>query len=77
MTETFATGFSHYVRSYLPEPDRPGPAVDLAARFLVGATAETFTAWLQGALDYPRKQLIDDTVELFLGTIDALARIGR
>jgi len=77
MTEVFSAGFSHYVRSYLPAPDNTGQAVDLAARFLVGATAETFTAWLQGALPYPRQQLVDDTVELFLGTIETLTRMSR
>jgi AcrR family transcriptional regulator len=76
VTQVFSAGFSHYVRSYLPTPGKAGRTVDLAARFLVGATAETFTAWLQGALPYPRQQLVDDTVELFLGTIESLTRIG-
>jgi AcrR family transcriptional regulator len=72
MTEAFATGFALYVRVHLPDsvPDR---RVALTARMLVGATAETFTARIQGAFPYPDDELLDDMLALFLGAIRALA----
>lgn len=75
VSDTFAVGFSFYVRDYLPDPDAPGPAVELAARMLVGAATEIFTSWLNGSLKYSRQQLVDDMVDLFLGPINALTRI--
>ncbi|WP_405167709.1 TetR family transcriptional regulator [Nocardia sp. NBC_01499] len=51
------------------------PAIDLAARFLVGGFGETTTAWIQQSLPYPRDKFIHDNVELFLATIAAVERL--
>jgi AcrR family transcriptional regulator len=74
MTETFAEGFALYVRFHLPE-SVPDQRVSLAARMLVGATAETFTARIHGALDYSDSELLDDMVDLFVGAIESLPSI--
>jgi hypothetical protein len=72
MTETFAQGFALYVGLHLPE-SVPEQRVALAARMLVGATAETFVARIQGGFDYSDDELLDDMVALFLGAIRSLA----
>ena len=72
MTETFAQGFALYVGLHLSE-SVPEKRVALAARMLVGATAETFTARIQGGFDYSDDDLLHDMVALFLGAIQSLA----
>jgi AcrR family transcriptional regulator len=72
MTETFAQGFALYVGLHLPE-SVPEQRVALAARMLVGATAETFVARIQGSFDYSDDELLHDMVALFLGAIRSLA----
>lgn len=71
MSETFARGFSFYVRDYLPEGGSD-QAAELTARVIVGGVAEIATAWVSGSLPFEKQALIDHQVELFLGAINAV-----
>ncbi|MFP5254426.1 MAG: TetR/AcrR family transcriptional regulator [Acidimicrobiia bacterium] len=56
---------------------RPGERIGrLTAAILVGGTGEMVAAWLDGRLDGPREQLIDDATELFLAMGDTAATIA-
>lgn len=48
----------------------------LTSFMLVGGLAETLIAWLGGALDSTREQLIDDATDLFVATGEAAITIG-
>ncbi len=48
----------------------------VAAAILVGGSGELVAAWLDGRIDIPREQLIDDSTELFLAVGDAAAAIA-
>lgn len=74
-SEDVSRTFGGVLRGLLPEHDPADPAIDLTARFLVGAFGETITAWIQQSLPYPRDKFVHDNVELFLATIGALERL--
>ena len=48
----------------------------IGAAVLVGGTSELVMAWLDGRIDVPREQLVDDATELFLAVGDAAARVA-
>jgi AcrR family transcriptional regulator len=51
--------------------------VDLTSFLLVGGLAETLIAWMNGALETSREQLIDDCTDLFVATGEAAVRLAR
>jgi AcrR family transcriptional regulator len=48
----------------------------IGAAVLVGGTSELVLAWLDGRIDVPRDQLVDDATALFLALGDAAAAIA-
>lgn len=48
----------------------------IAAAVLVGGTSELVLAWLDGRIDVPRQQLVDDAAALFLALGDAAAAVA-
>lgn len=55
----------------------PGDRIGrLTAAILVGGLSELLVAWLQGEIDVPRDQLVDDATELFLALGAAAGRIA-
>ncbi|MFD0361917.1 TetR/AcrR family transcriptional regulator [Nocardia sp. GCM10030253] len=74
-SEDVSRAFGGILRQLVPDREADDPAIDLTARFLVGAFGDTITAWIEQSLPYPRDKFIHDNVELFLGTITALARL--
>lgn len=74
-SEDVSRAFGGILSRLVPDRDPDDPAIDLTARFLVGAFGDTVTAWIQQALPYPRDKFVHDNVELFLGTITALERL--
>jgi AcrR family transcriptional regulator len=62
--------------------DRHGPAPPgeqigrVAAALLVGGTSELMLAWLDGRIDIPRDQLVDDATALFLAVGEAAAAVA-
>jgi AcrR family transcriptional regulator len=60
--------------------ERAAPGGDqiakISAAVLVGGFSELLVAWLDGAVDVPRDQLIDDATELFVALADAATRIA-
>ncbi|MFI9505737.1 TetR/AcrR family transcriptional regulator [Nocardia sp. NPDC052566] len=67
--------FGSILQQLVPDRDAADPAIDLTARFLVGAFGETITAWIQQSLPYPRDKFVHDNVELFLSAITTLERL--
>ncbi len=56
---------------------RPGERMGrIAAAILVGGTGELIAAWLDGRIDVPRQQLVDDATELFLAMGDTAATVA-
>jgi AcrR family transcriptional regulator len=49
----------------------------IGAAVLVGGTSELVLAWLDGRIDVPREQLVDDATDLFLALGEAAARIAE
>lgn len=74
-SEDVSRAFRGILAQLVPDRAPDDPAIDLTARFLVGAFGDTVTAWIQQALPYPRDKFVHDNVELFLGTIAALKRL--
>ncbi|MEV6771449.1 TetR/AcrR family transcriptional regulator [Nocardia sp. NPDC051030] len=56
----------------LTDPD-PNPAIGFRATYLVGGLVHTLTSWLQGDLDMPRDELIDQTTDVFVLLAEDLA----
>ena len=56
-----------------PEGERIGR---IAAAFLVGGFGELLRGWLDGRIDVPRAQLVDDASALFLAIGEAADRIA-
>lgn len=55
----------------------PGEAISrIGAALLVGGAGELIVAWLEGRIDVPREQLVDDATELFLAMGEAAARLA-
>jgi hypothetical protein len=48
----------------------------IGAAVLVGGTSELVLAWLDGRIDVPRDQLVDDATALFLALGEAVAAIA-
>ena len=48
----------------------------ITAAILVGGASELVVAWLDGRIDVPRRQLVDDATELFLAMGDAAATVA-
>ncbi len=58
-------------------PPRPGEQIGrVAAAVLVGGTSELVLAWLDGRIDVPREQLVDDATALFLAVGEAAAAVA-
>jgi AcrR family transcriptional regulator len=57
-----------------PPPDEQIGRV--AAAVLVGGTSELVLAWLDGRIDVPRDQLVDDATALFLAVGEAAAAVA-
>ncbi|MEV6274493.1 TetR/AcrR family transcriptional regulator [Nocardia sp. NPDC051832] len=72
-SEDISLAFAAVLREMTSGAD--AAAVELTARFLVGAFGETITAWIQQSLPYPRDKFVHDNVELFLASIAALERL--
>jgi AcrR family transcriptional regulator len=58
----------------LPEADT---LVDITAALLAGGIAELLIAWLDGAIDATRDELVADCAALFMVTAEGAAAIGR
>ena len=56
-----------------PEGERIGR---IAAAFLVGGFGELLRGWLDGRIDVPKAQLVDDACALFLAIGEAADRIA-
>jgi AcrR family transcriptional regulator len=58
-------------------PPPPGEQIGrVAAAVLVGGTSELVLAWLDGRIDVPRDQLVDDATALFLAVGEAAAAVA-
>jgi AcrR family transcriptional regulator len=58
-------------------PPPPGEQIGrVAAAVLVGGTSELVLAWLDGSIDVPRDQLVDDATALFLAVGEAAAAVA-
>jgi AcrR family transcriptional regulator len=58
-------------------PPPPGEQISrVAAAVLVGGTSELVLAWLDGRIDVPRDQLVDDATALFLAVGEAAAAVA-
>jgi AcrR family transcriptional regulator len=64
-------------RDFYRAPRNGDAIVDLTASVLVGGMAELLIRWLDGSLDMPREELIDDLTELFVATGESAAAIAR
>ena len=49
----------------------------VGASVLVGGTGELVVAWLEGRINMPRDQLVDDAAEVFLAVGEAVAKIAE
>lgn len=64
----------HTVDRHGPLP--PGERIGgIGAAILVGGMSELITAWLDGRIDVPREQLVDDATALFLALGEAAAAV--
>jgi len=52
------------------------PIARITAAILVGGAGELVAAWLDGRIDVPRQQLVDDATEIFLAMGDAAATVA-
>jgi AcrR family transcriptional regulator len=57
-----------------PEGERIGR---VTAAILVGGAGELVVTWLDGRLDIPRQQLVDDATELFIALGETAAKIAK
>jgi AcrR family transcriptional regulator len=65
----------HAIDRHGPPP--PGEQIGrVAAAVLVGGTRELVLAWLDGRIDVPRDQLVDDATALFLAVGEAAAAVA-
>jgi AcrR family transcriptional regulator len=58
-------------------PPQADTLVDITAALLAGGIAELLIAWLDGAIDATRDELIADCAALFMVTAEGAAAIGR
>jgi len=58
-------------------PREADTLVDITASLLAGGIAELLIAWLDGAIDATRDELIEDCAALFMVTAEGAAAIGR
>ena len=75
--DTFAKLLSEQAREFYgigPGGDR---MVALTSFLLVGGLAETLIAWLTGAIETTREQLIEDCTDLFVATGEAAVALAR
>ena len=65
----------HTIDRHGPPP--PGEQIGrIGAAVLVGGTSELVLAWLDGRIDVPRDQLVDDATALFLAVGEAAAAVA-
>lgn len=65
----------HAIDRYGPPP--AGEQIGrIGAAVVVGGTSELVLAWLDGRIDVPRSQLVDDATALFLALGDAVAAVA-
>lgn len=58
-------------------PPEADTLVEVTAAVLAGGIAELVMAWLDGAIDVTRDELIDDSTALFMVTAEGAAAMGR
>jgi AcrR family transcriptional regulator len=76
--DSFAALLSDQARAFYElEPGDGDRMVRLTSFLLVGGLAETLIAWLNGALDTTREQLIGDCTDLFVATGEAAVALAR
>jgi AcrR family transcriptional regulator len=57
--------------------DAPDPVGTLTAAVLVGGISEVLTSWIEGHIDVPRDQLVEDLTELFVAVCAGAAIVAR
>ena len=75
--DTFADLLAGQARDFYGLEAGSGRMVGLTSFLLVGGLAETLIAWMNGALDTSREQLIDDCADLFVATGEAAVRLAQ
>ena len=75
--DTFAKLLAEQAREFYGIPPGADRMVDLTSFLLVGGLAETLIAWMNGALDTTRDQLIEDCTDLFVATGEAAVALAR
>jgi AcrR family transcriptional regulator len=75
--DAFATLLGDQARQFYGIQDGSDRMVALTSFLLVGGLAETLIAWLGGALETTREQLIDDCTDLFVATGEAAVALAR
>jgi AcrR family transcriptional regulator len=58
-------------------PPEADTLVEITASLLAGGIAELLIAWLDGAIDATRDELVEDCAALFMVTAEGAAAIGR
>jgi hypothetical protein len=58
-------------------PREADTLVEITASLLAGGIAELLIAWLDGAIDATRDELVEDCAALFMVTAEGAAAIGR
>ena len=71
----FARLVAEQARSFYGVPGEADPLVELTALMLAGGLAEAVLAWLDGTLQIPRDQLIEDCTDLFVANGEAAVRL--
>jgi AcrR family transcriptional regulator len=64
-------------RSAYGAPAAADTLVEITASLLAGGLAELLIAWLDGAIDATRDELVEDCAALFMVTAEGAAAIGR
>lgn len=77
MLRMFARLVSEQGRQFYGVRGPGDPIVQTSALMLVGGLAETLLAWLDGSLEVPREQLIEDCTDLFVLVGDGTFRLVR
>jgi AcrR family transcriptional regulator len=49
----------------------------ITAAVLVGGISEVLTSWIEGRIDVPREELVDDLTELFVAVCDSATTVAR
>ena len=73
----FAALLAEQAREFYGMTEGGDQLVELTSFMLVGGLAEALMAWLGGALETSREQLIEDSTDLFVATGEAAVAIAR